>query len=194
MNLKGMSGYLNEKKKGALLCKNLIGKRVLDIGCGAGEQILDKKNWIGIDTSMECVEECLLKGITAKQISFTEIGGTFGKFDGIICNQLLEHLTPQEAMELFKTISQLLNKNGVAYISSPLAPVVWNTIDHTRPYHPSAISKFLKQGKVHHKYEGVAGMEVEWVFYTSGNKILTILANVLPVFRDGYVMKIRKVK
>jgi SAM-dependent methyltransferase len=194
MNINGMLQYWKEKQSGELQMKHLIGKKVIDIGCGSGDAILDKENWIGIENSEICAKECENKGIKVFHDTFKNCSFEWGSIDGITAHQLLEHLTPEDAQQLFVFISRHLKPEGIAYISSPLQPVVWNTMDHIRPYPPSCIEKFLKQEKVYHKVEGIEGLEIEYFIYTSSNRVFAIIANILPLFRDGYFMKIRKSK
>lgn len=174
--------YLNELK----------GKRVLDMGCGGGNYILDKENWIGIDSSSKCIDACEEKGIKAVLGDITETIYPNEYFDGIIAFQILEHLQPYVAIDFFKEVARLLKPNGVCYITTPMGRNTWGTIDHVRPYFPSAIKKlFEKEFRVHNP--NIPKMEVEYVVYQASHPLLTPLANVFPIFREGYLMKIRKV-
>lgn len=172
--------------------KELIGRKVLDMGCGGGRHILDKENWVGIDSSKECVDFCGERGIRAVLGSFLECPFPDASFDGIIAFQVIEHLQPSGAVAFFKEVARLLKSGGICYITTPVGRNVWGTVDHVRPYFPAAIEKlFAKDFAIHNL--NVPEMKIDYVIYQAGHTILFPIANILPLFRSGYLMRIRKV-
>ena len=105
--------------------------RVLDIGCGIGDLLLDLKsmgyrNLLGIDPYIDktinyfnklCVQKCFLEDI---------IEEFPGKFDLVILNHSLEHMSNHK--EVFQNLYYLLKPGGHALIRTPLANTyAWRT-------------------------------------------------------------------
>ncbi len=112
----------------SVLNKYLIEKgKILDIGCGAGSISLNLAtrgyNVFGIDISQNAVDSCKASSnfLGLKNISFERMDFPYnipnGKFDFIICSEVLEHLKDDDVA--LKKIYSLLNKNGIAIISTP---------------------------------------------------------------------------
>ncbi|MFK8010407.1 MAG: class I SAM-dependent methyltransferase [Marinicellaceae bacterium] len=111
-----------------LFCKlvNPPNAKILDIGCGPGNvtQYLLNKNpqfdILGIDLAKNMIQlaqinnpEARFKVLDCRNISTIE-----ETFDGIMCAYCLPYLNVNETEELIKEASNLLNKNGVIYLSS----------------------------------------------------------------------------
>ena len=108
------------------ICKNSTKKKVLDIGCGEGFVIaeLDKMGWdvYGLDFSHDGVKrhfphlvERVIKGDIYH--SLNRLIEAEEKFDFIICNNVLEHVTaPLEFLEKFKKVCK---KDTVVRIQVP---------------------------------------------------------------------------
>ncbi len=103
-------------------------KKILDIGCGVGTIDLylakEKKDVVGIDLSQNGIKiarKNMKKFGLSRKLRFivTNFPNVIpkGRFDLIICSEVLEHLT-QDKLAVMK-IKGLLNKNGVVVASSP---------------------------------------------------------------------------
>lgn len=101
--------------------------KILDIGCGAGTLSLylaSKKNEVlGIDIAENAIYSCKssaeylnLKNVSFQQMPFPDKIPN-GKFDLIICSEVLEHLKDDKLA--LKKIFSLLNNGGIAIISTP---------------------------------------------------------------------------
>src|SRR3989344_8154277 len=116
--------YLLENKKYYLLraqyadkvywkyFKNVKNGTFLEYGCGLGQNIfLHKSNTIGLDISNFCINECNKRGIkTTKIIN--------GKFDGILCCHVLEHL--ENPHFVLKKIYNSLKPKGILVLVLPI--------------------------------------------------------------------------
>ncbi|RJQ38902.1 class I SAM-dependent methyltransferase [Candidatus Microgenomates bacterium] len=139
--IKFIDSYLNFSKK-----------NILDIGCGAGTISLYLANRgnkvLGIDISKNAIEKCKksanflkLNNVKFEKVNFpTDV--PVGKFDFIICSEVIEHLKNDELA--LKKIFSILNSGGVAIISTPsinaplfrwgLASEFDNRVGHLRRY------------------------------------------------------------
>ncbi len=104
------------------------GKRVLDIGCGAGTlsfYIAKRGNQVvGIDISLNSIRTCCLSvknlglenNVEFRQLNFPK-DPIKGCFDLVLCIEVLEHLP--EDKKAINYIFKLLLPNGIAIISTP---------------------------------------------------------------------------
>lgn len=101
--------------------------RILDLGCGIGEFIyfLRKKgyeNIIGVDGSKENIECCRRLQETAKFINddiFSYLKRDNEKFDCIVFNDVIEHLTKEEVVDILLEIKDNIKKGGTLIIKTP---------------------------------------------------------------------------
>lgn len=99
--------------------------KILDLGCGLGNYLLAAqkfgyKNVLGVDGSPQVVEFCQkdgLKCIHADAISFLKSNQE--KYDVIIFNDIIEHLTRDEMFEILFLIKDTLNRGGCVLIKTP---------------------------------------------------------------------------
>ncbi|MFN4152343.1 MAG: class I SAM-dependent methyltransferase [Candidatus Sericytochromatia bacterium] len=98
---------------------------LLEIGCGPGnitKYLLSKKidfNIFGIDIAPNMIELAQKNNPSAKfeVMDCREIGKIENKFDGIICGFCLPYLSKEETSKLIQDSYQLLNNEGLIYIS-----------------------------------------------------------------------------
>ncbi len=114
--------------------KKIKGKRVLDIGCCAStsQNLLKRhmlyersaKEIIGIDCNKDLIEEAKTRlGYTiyycdlTNQSDVENIIEQFGRFDTIICTDVIEHISN---LGIFlDNIKLMLNDNGALYLTTP---------------------------------------------------------------------------
>ncbi len=129
-------------------------KNILDIGCGRGEFLeLLRDNGIighGIDINEEMVKFCISKGFDVEKndaVSYLEKLED-GSLDGIIMDQVIEHLDSHYIIKLLKLCYQKLNFGYYIVIETvnPLSLVsltnYYIDMSHKRPIHPETL-KFL---------------------------------------------------
>lgn len=103
--------------------------RILDLGCGIGEFVgfcLEKEysNVIGVDTSAENIEYCrkTYEGATfalVDMFDYLDENTSKDKFDCIIFNDVIEHLTKNEVIDVLGKIKANLNPGGNVIIKTP---------------------------------------------------------------------------
>lgn len=182
----------------------LAGRTVLDVGCGSGG-FLERSpgRYVGIDVSSSLLGECCRKGLKVARASATALPFADSSFDGVYCDNVIEHLPPAEAARLVFEVARVLRPGGRAVVKSPLGEGVWNTFSHVRPYPPAAIAKLLLQRKEAY-LRGDLDLPVElrfehvcWAgryFASPALFALSILwANLVPgARRYGYVLVLRR--
>lgn len=134
-------------------------RRVLDLGCGRGLFLEALRaagiEACGIDLSVEAVEECRGKGLTAlyhgDALQVTESLVAKGQqYDGIYCSHLIEHLPVPTAIALLRNAQRLLNEGGLLIIVTPnpasyhvIAEGFWLDPTHARPYPRALVERML---------------------------------------------------
>lgn len=200
------------------------GKKILDIGCGAGTICLylgsKGNNVCGIDISQNAIISCneSAKFLGLKNVSFERMDFPNkvpeGKFDYILCSEVLEHLENDDLA--LKKVFSLLNNNGIAIISTPsknaplyrlgLAKEFDQRVGHLRRYTLEELVEMCKKKGFHiletKKTEGVirnflflnpiAGKLVRFIkFFVSD--VVTFLDNIfLKLFGESQIFVIVK--
>ena len=91
--------------------------RVLDIGTGIGEFLAYYPNAVGIDMDSDCVAECVKKDLDCVRADAYHIPFTPDSFDGVLLNNVLEHIDDPDRM--FREITRVLRDNGRLAIELP---------------------------------------------------------------------------
>lgn len=92
--------------------RRLLGDRhVLDVGCGIGRNLEHlSPAAVGVDHNASSVAECRRRGLTA--YTTEEFFGDFeqhrGAYTGLIAAHLVEHMRPDQAVEILRSYSQAL--------------------------------------------------------------------------------------
>jgi ubiquinone/menaquinone biosynthesis C-methylase UbiE len=193
---------LNGEWKTSYLAEKLFkGKKVLDVGSGLGDFLkFDPKNFVGIDINDEVLEICKKRGLHAKKASVKQMPFPDEHFDGINCQQVIEHLTPEDAFKMMQEMTRVLKKGGRIAISTEMVTKrFWNTFSHIRPYPPGAIRKLLRPSG-QETFEKMENLSIERIYYSGIpfkigilSIIATLLAHYLGIGRINYTMILRKI-
>lgn len=160
------------------------GQNVLDIGCGRGEFLsLLKENGIGakgIDINEDMVLYCKKNGLDVEKVEALSFIRSIGdkSLDGIFSAQVIEHLQPEDLINLVKMCHDKL-KYGSYFIAETINPLCLSVfaksfymdMSHVKPVHPATI-KFL--------LESVGFRDVKFEFFSPHmdneklNKIIVI--------------------
>jgi SAM-dependent methyltransferase len=71
---------------------------VLDIGCGIGDMLESRHGTIGVDVNPRLVEYCRARGLEAYLMKPDELPFEGGRFDGVILDNVLEHILDPEPL------------------------------------------------------------------------------------------------
>lgn len=176
------------------------GKKVLDVGCGFGDFLkFNPKKFVGIDINADALRSCKEEGFEVHNASVTKIPFSNDSFDGVNCQQVIEHLTAPDAYGMLTEINRVLKKGGLLVISTEMVTKrFWNTFSHIKPYPPTAIKKLLRHSG-QETFGKLSSLKVERVYYSGipfKNSFLslffTLLAHYLGIGRINYTMILRK--
>jgi SAM-dependent methyltransferase len=126
-------------------------QRVLDVGCGEGQliELLQAAgvDAVGIDLDARMVEVCQDRGLDVVQADlFDYLPQHQGRFDGIFCSNLIEHLRAQEAVRFLQAASGTLAPGGILLVTTPNPESLivhlyefWRDATHIRLYNRSLL-------------------------------------------------------
>ncbi len=181
--------------------KPYIGNRILEIGCGIGnniEYLLDRELVVGIDNHSEC-ETYLHKRFKNSNILVFTMDITCTKditrlsefkFDTILCFNVLEHI--EDDLAGLRNMKDILVSNGNIILIVPAFNFLYGGVDkavgHKRRYTKKSLTKIINlldmkiQTLNFMNFFGIFG----WLF---NNKILNRKAESLPqiLFFDNYI-------
>jgi predicted SAM-dependent methyltransferase len=106
------------------------------------------KRITGVDVNPKAVQFLRKQGFTCVLGNGKKLPFADESFDGIMCSHVIEHLQPNEALQLMKEISRVLKKGGLCIIRTPHyrnAEQFYHHFGHTRPYFPQSIRMLIEQ-------------------------------------------------
>lgn len=177
----------------------LKGKKVIDLGCGEGEILThDPVNFIGVDINKSALERLKKKGLQVIEASVDSVPVPDQSFDVVLCNNIIEHLTVDQAYNLIREAQRILRPGGELIIITPTPRTVWNTFGHTKPYTVAAIMKLFRKNSLE-SFEALSPMKKDFCLYYGtwvGNKltflISTFFSNIFPSFAGSYLLVLKK--
>jgi len=102
-----------------LFLDNLNGRKILDVGCGPGRDLLFFKNKglnpVGIDISSTMIKLCREKDLEAYEMDLENLNLN-ESFDGIWAYVSLIHMPKEKLNNVLVKISSLLKEKGVVFI------------------------------------------------------------------------------
>jgi cyclopropane fatty-acyl-phospholipid synthase-like methyltransferase len=145
--------YLLRKSCVLKLLKDIHPRKVLDVGCGAGDMVhtlADRgAQVLGIDFSNEAIRHCqqLWKG-EGVRFENTAIENIHEQFDLIVFMEVLEHI--EDDAKALEEIHRLLNQKGYLILSVPAHKDRFGPSDHYvghfRRYDKNELLTLLEQG------------------------------------------------
>jgi len=98
--------------------------RVLEVGCGLGRN-LAHLDGVGVEIDPECVTIARSRGLTVYQPS--ELHAEPASFDSLLIAHVLEHLAPEDALELVRDYVPYVKGGGRIVL---ITPQEWNFRSH----------------------------------------------------------------
>lgn len=174
-------------------------KKVIDLGCGEGEIVsLDPKNIIGVDINKSALERLKMKGLQVIESSIDSIPVPDSVFDVVLCNNIIEHLTVDQAYAMLKEAQRILRPGGEIIIITPTPRTVWNTFGHVKPYTIGAIMKLFRKNSLE-SFEALSPMKKIFSLYYgtwAHNKVSfllsTMICNMFTSYAGSYLLVIKK--
>jgi SAM-dependent methyltransferase len=122
---------------------------VLDYGCGIGDFLRFRSNTIGVDINQHNVAYCARNGLTALLIESNHIPVEDGSFDGVVLDNVLEHIPPDCVDASISEIKRVLKQGGTLVVGVPGSKGFSADSDHKVFYaEQSLIQLFAKHGFV----------------------------------------------
>lgn len=141
---------------------------ILDIGSGISPVSPDYKRTIFIDLEKQAIDILKKQGLKAETGSITKIPYPSGKFDFIVCSEVLEHV--KDYKKALKEMKRVLKPEGFVIITVPTFMHYWKLDDelvgHLRRFNPDNLKKDLIQSNLIPIYEKHIGSPLErWITY-----------------------------
>jgi len=119
---------------------------LLDVGCGSSPIINHYPNAVGVDINVKKLnfmkERC--PNITFKRMSADKIEYKDGKFDHVLCLEVLEHLENPE--QTVKEISRVLRKGGNVILATPdYSKWIWRFMERFTPTKEEHVYQFTRE-------------------------------------------------
>jgi 2-polyprenyl-3-methyl-5-hydroxy-6-metoxy-1,4-benzoquinol methylase len=130
-------------------------QHVLDVGCGEGQFIEALAalgvNASGIDADANMVQGCQMKGLQVQQADlFQYLPQHAHEYDGILCSNVIEHMTLSDVLRLLELATASLLPGGVLLFATPNPESLivhlcefWRDATHVRLYNRSLLEFLL---------------------------------------------------
>lgn len=174
-------------------------KTALDLWCWEWDLIRYSK-WkiLWVDLNKYEVDKLQKEWYKVTCESVTKTSFKNQSFDVVISDNVIEHLAPQDAYDMFLEMHRLLKKWGIVLLKTPLPKIIWNTFWHIKPYTPQSIKKLFRANS-REAFDPISWFSVIWVYYYSlysKYKAIFMLNYLLwifiPFFRISYLIIIKK--
>jgi SAM-dependent methyltransferase len=142
---RSLAGYLYRKYLlYPRLCRKLTGS-VLDYGCGIGDFVRSRPNTIGVDINSHNVDYCKQHGMDARLIVGNQIPFADGSFDGVMLDNVLEHIPSSTVDFVIREIGRMLKVGGNVLVGVPGTKGYRSDPDHKVYYTSIALSDLFSR-------------------------------------------------
>lgn len=154
----------------------LPGDRVLDVGCGDGtflELVRSRgARGVGVELDPEKVALCRGLGLEVRHCRAQELSAQGETFDFVAMIQIIEHLSPDDALSVLDSVCRMLSPGGRLFIVTPnfANPFVahtnfWLDVTHVRPYPEPLLRRMCTALGFPHVQSGTMGEEMDtWCY------------------------------
>lgn len=127
-DLQAYSNYLRGRGRAGLLYRTLflyprlarhLNGRVLDYGCGIGDFVRYRANTVGVDVNEHNVDHCRKQGLDARLIDDNQLPFTDGSFDGVVLDNVLEHIPGDRVDKVLGEIARVMKESGKIVVGVP---------------------------------------------------------------------------
>lgn len=128
------------------LARRLTG-RVLDYGCGIGDFLRFRNDTIGADINEYNVGYCIQKGLEALVVESNHIPVEDGHFDGVMLDNVLEHIPADSVDPVIAEIKRVLKPGGTIVAGVPGHKGYHSDPDHKVMYTENSLAAlFARHG------------------------------------------------
>lgn len=121
--------------------------RVLDFGCGIGDFLRFRNNTVGADINAHNVAYCVQNGLEAIVVESNCIPINDGNFDGVMLDNVLEHIPAESVDAVLAEIKRVLKPGGTILVGVPGQKGYRSDPDHKVFYNEdSLVALFARQG------------------------------------------------
>jgi SAM-dependent methyltransferase len=151
---------------------------VLDIGCGRGEflELLGAEGIEarGVELDPDLAETCRARGFDVVHADGLDVlrAAEKGSLGGIVLIQVVEHLTPQQTVELVLLAADRLRPGGRLLLETVnpqslyvYAHALYVDPTHTQPVHPAYLAFLVREA-------GFSGVEIDWRSEPASEEVL----------------------
>ena len=176
---------IDKKNLKKFLLKENKDIKILDVGCGIGENIELIKSWgylniYGTDIAPLMVEECKLKNLNV----VLDQDLTEHNFDLLLFNHVIEHIDYPNIIDFFEHYFSKIKENGKIIIVTPcLYNGFYNDIDHIKPYYPNGLLNCFSERKMSKAYYSKFNLQLLDIYF---RKEVIVAFDI----RSGYINKL----
>lgn len=147
-------------------------KKVIDIGCGSGRNLLP--HFIGIDNSTKFINICLNKGLTVIASDMCDIPLLDEKYDAILSIASFHHLSDEERrIKALKEMKRLIKPNGEGKILLSVWSINQPLKTRRTFKYGDVIVPWNKNGKIYERYYHIFNIKkLKLLFEIVGLKII----------------------
>lgn len=150
------STYLRGRSRTGFLYRTLflyprlaryLSGRVLDYGCGIGDFVRYRENTVGVDINEHNVDHCRQMGLDVRLIDGNHLQFTDGSFEGVVLDNVLEHIPSDNVDKVLGEIARVMKKSGTIVVGVPGVKGYESDPDHKVYYtKESLVSLFERHG------------------------------------------------
>lgn len=169
------------------------GQQVLDAGCGDGRLCYELKNEklkiVGVDFSEKAISFAKVFNPEIKfQITNLEnITIHLGKFDQIVCQEMIEHILPSKVNLVLNNLNRLLKPNGKIIFTVP-SKKIRMPMKHFQHFDEFSLKEVLKPYFIVKEIIGYNVVSYKSTLYLAGKYLISIFLPFRKKYRFIYAL------
>lgn len=186
---------IDQKNLKKFLSKEDKNIKILDVGCGLGNNIELMQSWgykniIGSDISPQMVEECLKKNLNV----FLDTDLVEKNFDLVLFSHVIEHIKYPYIVDFLEKYFERLKSGGRVIVITPCQyNGFYNDIDHIKPYYPNALLNCFSEKRMSRQYHSNFSLNLLDIYFRK-EVIATFdtRSGYINNFQNKFIRKIRR--